>query len=293
MRELWILGGFFLVVMAETGCAGYLMLFRGQVEKNSESPLMGTLRRIGRATPVRRGESDRLSQRLSLAGYREASAAAIYSGIRMASAALFGLVMFGIVVCYGQSLYRAVLAALCAALVGSMLPDRMLSRLIRRRAEKLRAGLPTALDLLVLSLEAGQSLDAALVEASRELRRPFPELNAELTLVEREILASTSRAEAFRNLAKRNQEIEIRRVAQVFIDGDRFGTSLAPALRTHVHYLRLRMRQKAREAARKVGVKLIFPLFFLIFPALLLVTLGPAVLQVVTQLGPMLTNAVP
>src|SRR5579864_9752315 len=98
MRELWILGGFFLVVLAATGCAGYLMLFRGQAEKNGESPLMGTLRRIGGAAPVRRGESDRLSQRLSLAGYREASAAAIYSGIRMAAAALLGLVMFGTVI---------------------------------------------------------------------------------------------------------------------------------------------------------------------------------------------------
>src|SRR5690348_8849667 len=107
MRELWILGGFFLAVLAGTGCLGYLMLFRGQVEGNGESPLVGTLRRIGRATPVRRGESDRLSQRLSLAGYREAAAAAIYSGIRMASAGLLGLVMFGAVTYHAQSLYRA------------------------------------------------------------------------------------------------------------------------------------------------------------------------------------------
>ena len=118
-------------------------------------------------------------------------------------------------------------------------------------------------------------------------------MSAELTLVQREILASKSRGEAYRNLANRNEEIEIRRFAQVLVETDRFGTSLAPTLRAHSHYLKLRLRQKAREAARKVGVKLVFPLFFLIFPAVLLVTLGPAVLQVVSQLAPMLANAVP
>ena len=93
--------------------------------------------------------------------------------------------------------------------------------------------------------------------------------------------------------ATRNDEIELRRLAQVFIDSDRFGTSLAPALRTHTHYLRLRIRQKALEAARKVAVKLVFPVFFLIFPAMLLVTLGPAVLQIMSQLVPMLLGATP
>jgi tight adherence protein C len=169
----------------------------------------------------------------------------------------------------------------------------LLSRSIRRRSERLRAGLPMALDLLVLALEAGQSLDAALTESSRQLREPFPELNAELMLVQLEIFAGKTRAEAFKNLALRSDEVEVRRLAQVFIDSDRFGTSLAPALRTHVHYLRWRMRQRAGEKTRTVGVKLIFPLFFLIFPALLLVTLGPAVLQVMFELRPMLANAVP
>lgn len=142
-------------------------------------------------------------------------------------------------------------------------------------------------------MKPANPLDAAFQQTARELRSPFPDLNAELTVVLHEISAGKSRAEAFRNLAKRNDEIEIRRLAQVFIDSDRFGTSLAPALRAHTHYLRLRMRQTAREAARKVAEKLVFPVFFLIFPAMLLVTLGPAVLQIVSQLGPMLLNSVP
>ncbi|HKW98762.1 MAG TPA: type II secretion system F family protein [Bryobacteraceae bacterium] len=292
MHALLIFGGFFLVVMAATGLLGYAVVYRERAG-DGENTFLRTLGRIGGATPVRAEESGRLRERLSFAGYRQASATTVYSGTRVALAASMALVLLLTVAIHAGSLYRALLAGICAALVGFMLPDRVLDRHIRLRGEKLRAGLPTALDLLVLCLEAGQSLDAALIETSLELKQPFPELHDELSLVQKDIFASQSRAEAFRNLAKRNRETEIRRLAQVLIDGDRFGTSLAPALRTHVRYLRLRMRQKAREAARKVGVKLIFPLFFLIFPALLLVTLGPAVLQVISQLAPMLTSAAP
>jgi tight adherence protein C len=292
MREFCILAGFFLSVMMGTGLVGYAALFRRQTSEDG-SPLMDTLGRIGRAAPVRPQESDRLQMRLGLAGYRSPGAAPVYSGIRVASAGFIALIVFGIALSRAQSLYPAVLAAFCAALVGFMLPQVVLNRRIRQRSDRLRAGLPTALDLMVLGLEAGQSLDAAFHETTRELRAPFPDLYAELSLVQYEVSAGKSRADAFRNLAKRNQETEIRRLAQVLIDSDRFGTSLAPALRTHVHYLRLRMRQRAREAARKVAVKLIFPVFFLIFPSVLLVTLGPAVLQIVSQIGPMLTGGVP
>jgi tight adherence protein C len=132
-----------------------------------------------------------------------------------------------------------------------------------------------------------------LIEASRQLRDPFPDLCAELSMVHIEVLASKSRAQALRNLASRNQEVEIRRLARILLDADRFGTSLAPTLRMHVHYLRMKMRQRAREAAQKVAVKMVFPLFFLIFPSILLVTLGPAVLQILSQLQPLLANAVP
>ena len=171
----------------------------------------------------------------------------------------------GIALYAGQTLYKTVLLLLCAALFGFALPTILLNRRIRLRSERLRAGLPMALDLLVLALEAGQSLDAALTETSRQLREPFPDLNAEVMMVQLKIFAGKTRAEAFKNLAQRNEEIEIRRLAQVFVDSDRFGTGLAPALRTHVHYLRWRMRQRVREKTRTVGVKLIFPLFFLIF----------------------------
>jgi tight adherence protein C len=292
MRELCILAGFFATVLMGTGLVGYAVLFRRQ-SAGGGSPLMETLGRIGRAAPVGARESGRLQMRLVRAGYRSLSAPPVYSGIRVASAALIALTLFAAALFNTRSLYSAVLAGLCGSLVGFILPQMVLNQWIRQRSERLRSGLPTALDLMVLGLEAGQSLDAAFQETTRELRLSFPDLNVELTLVLREISAGKSRADAFRNLAKRNDEIELRRLAQVFIDSDRFGTSLAPALRTHTHYLRVRMRQQAREAARKVAVKLVFPVFFLIFPAMLLVTLGPAVLQIVSQLGPMLLGAAP
>jgi tight adherence protein C len=291
MREICILAGFFLVVMATTCAAGYSVLFKDEKEEG-ENRLMETLRRIGTMAPLRPKESDRLRKRLVLAGYHSRSATTIFTGIRLAAAAALSLLVAGIALYAGQTLYKTVLLALCAALFGFALPTILLSRYIGRRSQRLRAGLPMALDLLVLALEAGQSLDAALTETSRQLREPFPDLNAEVMLVQLEIFAGKTRAEAFKNLALRSEEIEVRRLAQVFIDSDRFGTGLAPALRTHVHYLRWRMRQTAREKTRKVGVKLIFPLFFLIFPALLLVTLGPAILQVMFELRPLLANAV-
>jgi tight adherence protein C len=99
-----------------------------------------------------------------------------------------------------------------------------------------------------------------------------------------DLRTSTSRADSLRALADRNGEPELKKLSSLFIDTDRFGTSLAPALRNHARYLRIRLRQQAQEAARKVGVKLIFPVFFLIFPSVILVTLGPAVMLIMTQM---------
>jgi tight adherence protein C len=285
MAPIVILASLFLLVMGSIVLAGYAVLVRGRATNENASPLMDTLRRIGRAAPVRRKEADRLRQQLSMAGY-QSPAAEPYVGIRVASAAIMGLAALGITTFQEAAFSRRALAAMCAAIIGYMLPHQILNARIRRRSEKLREGLPAALDLMVLGLEAGQSLDAAFIETSRQLRDPFPELCAEFSMVQLEILASKSRAQALRNLASRNQEVEVRRLARVLLDADRFGTSLAPTLRMHVHYLRIRMRQKASEAARKVAVKMVFPLFFLIFPSILLVTLGPAVLQVLSQLRP-------
>ena len=171
-----------------------------------------------------------------------------------------------------------------------MLPDRVLERIAARRVNQLRRGLPAAIDLMVLAVEAGQSLDAAILEASRGLRVTHPALASEFTQLHLELRANPSRVEALQNFATRGRDLELRKFTNLLIDTDRFGTSLGPALRTHARYLRTRFRQNAQERARKVGVKLIFPVFFLIFPSVILVTLGPAVILLYGQLQALLAQ---
>jgi tight adherence protein C len=154
----------------------------------------------------------------------------------------------------------------------------------------LRRGLPAALDLMVLAVEAGQGLDAAILDTSRGLRGTHPDLAAEFTQLQLELKANTTRAESLRNLEARSHDIEIRKFVNLLIDTDRFGTSLGPALKTHARYMRIRFRQLAQEKARKVGVKLIFPVFFLIFPSVILVTLGPAVILIFQQMKDLLAQ---
>ena len=158
----------------------------------------------------------------------------------------------------------------------------------RARARRLRSAIPAALDLMVLGMEAGQSLDQSIADASRGLKRTNPDLSGELAQLYLELKASNSRVDSFRSFGSRNKEPELRKLASLLIDSDRFGSTLAPALRSHAKYLRTRFRQQAQETARKVGVKLIFPVFFLIFPSVLLVTLGPACILMYSQLQKLL-----
>jgi tight adherence protein C len=222
------------------------------------------------------------------AGYRWTSAVSIFLGIKAASALLMG-----VAAAWGAMIGRsdagsAGVAAVCGAGFGYLMPDRILDRMVRRRVLQLRRALPAALDLMVLAIEAGQGLDAAILETSRGLRVSHPALASEFTQLQLELKANTTRTEALRNFATRSRDLEMRKFANLLIDTDRFGTSLGPALKTHARYLRIRFRQIAQERARKVGVKLIFPVFFLIFPSVILVTLGPAVLLLMTQMKSLL-----
>ncbi len=197
--------------------------------------------------------------------------------------------LFGIVaLLYDGDPAATLLPMGCGLGLGFLIPDRILASRIRARGQRLRHGILSALDLVVLALEAGQSLDPAIADASRGLKRTHPELSAELAQLYLELRTGNSRADSFRSFGARNKEPELRKLANLLIDGDRFGTSLGPALRSHARYLRARFRQQAQEQARKVGVKLIFPVFFLIFPSVLLVTLGPACIMMYQQLKMML-----
>jgi len=151
-----------------------------------------------------------------------------------------------------------------------------------------RLSLPDALDLLVVSVEAGLGLDQAIQHVAHELQVSHRELSEDLSLVTLEMRAGKRRADALRNFAERTGESEIRKLIAILIQSDRFGTSMGESLRTHSDFLRTRRRQEAEERAGKVGVKLVFPIFFFILPSMLCVAAGPGILQIVKYLFPMM-----
>ena len=248
--------------------------------------LRETVARVGQAIPQKPKKLSRIEKQLEYAGYHNPNSINTFNGIKAASACTFALVSAVAGFLFDFQMVEMLIIGMAG--IGYVVPERVLEWRVYKRARSLRSGLPAALDLVILSIEAGQSMDSALMEAGRELQQGFPEIAQEFAWVQMELNAYVGRTEAFQNLALRNSEPEIKRLSQVLVDCDRFGTGMAGALRSHVKFLRIRMRQQAREAARKVGVKLVFPVFFLIFPSVLLVTMGPAVLQLTSQLSVLL-----
>ncbi len=281
----------FCAVMAGTVAAGYFLVLRPEEEaqpvvyapdgeQGATQALAAMLRTIGLALPGTTKPDESLRKRLIRAGYRSPDSVAVFNGITYAAATFLGMAAGCYAVLIQRGLTAAILPALCAFGLGYLIPGRILKMRVKRRMQRVVSGLPTAMDLLVLSAEAGQALDQSIFDAGREIRRPYPELSEELSAVHLGLRASRSREEVFREFAERNNDPEVRKLANIFIDSDRFGSALGPTLRTHARYLRIRRRQSAQETARKVTVKLVFPVFFLIFPAVLLVTLGPAAMQI-------------
>jgi tight adherence protein C len=290
--EIAILAALFSTVLAGAAGAGYVFVIAPSTERRDplderKQGIARALQLIGEAVPPPEIRIDPVRKRLIAAGYRWPAALSIYTGISYAMALLLALVAAWWSFLSQENWFAMLLAAVSAGALGFMLPDRILYWKVRERSSRIREGLPVALDLLVLGVEAGQTLDVALGDTSRELRFAFPELSRELGTVSLELRSPTEREQVFRDLGTRNAEPDLRKISTLFIDADRFGTSLGPALRTHARYLRTRRRQLAQEHARKIGVKLIFPVFFLIFPCVLLVTVGPAVLHILTSLREM------
>jgi tight adherence protein C len=172
------------------------------------------------------------------------------------------------------------LAALCAG-VGLMLPDAWLSIAASGRKTKLRHGLPDTLDLLVVSVESGLALDAALKRVGEEMATVHPELSDELRIATMETQMGIPRNESLENLSRRAGVEEVRSLVSVVIQAEKFGTSIAKALRNQADALRVKRRQAAEERAQKTAVKLMIPLVLFIFPAMGVVLAGPAVINVI------------
>lgn len=255
--------------------------------QHKPSLLLRRVQDIGRRAPVSPQDAQTARRRLVAAGYRAESAVAMLYGIKLLLAIVLGVAMLICRHAVANPVLRIV-APLAAAGAGWMLPGFLLERRVARRQDRLRLALPDALDLMVVSVEAGLGLDQAIMNVGRELSMAHPELSEELSLVNLEIRAGKRRGEALRNLGQRSGESELRKLTNILIQSDRFGTSMAEALRTHSDFMRVRRRQQAEERAAKVGVKLVFPIFFFILPSMLVVAAGPGLLQVFKYLFPMM-----
>lgn len=253
-----------------------------------QSVLARQLQAIGQHAPVSPQEAQTTRRTLISAGYRAESAVAVLYGIKVILAIVLAILSIAFRDRITVNPVLRIVLPVAATVAGYWIPGFLLERKVTKRQEKLRLSLPDGLDLMVVSVEAGLGLDQAIQNVGRELVVAHPELSDELSLVTLEMRAGKRRAEALRNLAQRTGETELRKLTAILIQSDRFGTSMAEALRTHSEFMRVRRRQEAEERAAKVGVKLVFPIFFFILPSILVVAAGPGILQVFKYLFPLM-----
>jgi tight adherence protein C len=238
------------------------------------------VKRFQQLVPKSPKDMTRLRRRLATAGYRTLTAAVVYGSAE----ALLPFVTGGAaLVFFGFSRWYF---ALMGAAFGFVLPSVWLGRQTALRQKQIRNGLPDALDLMIVCIEAGSSIDQAILKTSDDLDIAYPALADELRLVTTEMRAGKPRLEAFKNFSSRTKVDEVRSLVAMLIQTDRFGTSIAQALRTHAEVSRTKRRQAAEERAGKIGVKLVFPLVFCLFPALYVAILGPAVIEYVKLFKP-------
>jgi tight adherence protein C len=244
--------------------------------------LSSTFKRMGRVAPQSPSEMGKLQRRLVAAGFRNNEALIVFLGVRVACAAVAFAVLATPIF-----LRPNIVLAFGAAGLGYLLPNIVLARMEKRRQHRIRLSLPDALDLLVVSVEAGLGLDQAIQRVGEELVFAHPELCEELRLINFELRAGKARTEALHNLGERTGVDDVISLVAMLVQTDKFGTSVAQSLRVHSDTLRTKRRQRAEEAAAKTGVKMVFPLVLCIFPAIWVVTLGPAAIKIVQVLVPL------
>jgi tight adherence protein C len=247
--------------------------------------LQTVLQAIGGQADIDDERTSATRRMLQRAGLRDSAAPAIYYAARTLCAATLGVVAFVASGALALDVRETPLIGAFAAAVGWLLPSLYLRLRVKRRQEDIRRALPDALDLLVVCVEAGLGLNQALVRVSDEVDRLSAAMSDELTVVNLELRAGAPRADALRNLSKRTGVTDVQSLVGMLIQTDRFGTSVARGLRVHSNSLRTKRRQRAEEAAAKTSIKMLFPLAFFIFPALLVIILGPAIFHLGQMFG--------
>ena len=236
---------------------------------------------IGKLVPTATKRASRAQLMMLRAGYRSPEAVQAIEGMRL----LLPVILLALVLFTGMYRYNAFAIILFAVVLGFVIPEAWLLWRIQVRQHHIRQGLPDGLDLLVICVEVGLGLDQALLRVSQELRIVHPELSEELQMVNLEMRVGKTRLEALRELARRTGLEEVKALVAMLIQTERFGTSVAQSLRVHSDDLRTRRRQRAEELSAKTTVKMVLPLVFFVFPALMLVTIGPAVITLIRELG--------
>jgi tight adherence protein C len=266
------------------------------MEGHESSPVHPSLvfhdivKRLGALVPASPKDVTVMQRRLIRAGYRNPNALKILYGAKLVFAVLLP-VMVGTAVLNSSTdqtnKFGAILASLAVGFFG---PNEYVRMAAKRRQKQIHRGLANSLDLLVVCVESGLGLDQAILQVAKELEHAHPEISEEFAIVNLELKAGKRRAEALRNLADRTGVEDLKKLVAVLIQADRFGTGVAQSLRAHSDYMRVQARQIAEEKAAKLGVKLVFPIFFCILPSLFVVTVGPVVMRIIRELLPMMNN---
>lgn len=249
----------------------------GSAVQQAKSSIGNLMESVENLMPRSDKEVSIVVQRLTRAGYRNESAVKVFYGCKLVTP----LVLSAIALLSGVASWAPFFVYLLTLGGGFLAPDFWLGKKIKKRQKKLTRGLPDVLDLLVICMEAGLSLDQATARTAQELKSSQPELCDELNIVVLEQHAGRGRADAWRNMAERTAVESVRNLVSMLVQTEQFGTSIAKVLRVHSDSLRTQRVQMIEEMASKTSVKLVFPLVLFIFPALFLVTLGPAAIVMV------------
>lgn len=268
----------------------------GGIEHTEQMPthpslaLHDLIKKLGNIIPQSPKDVTVMQRRLIRAGIRNEGALRILYGAKAALGVTLPLVTAAVVTSSSWDSGNKFATILAATAIGFFGPNEYVRRMASKRQKEISKGLPNALDLLVVCVESGLGLDQAIMQVSKELEHAHPEISEEFGLVNLELKAGKRRVEALRNLAERTGVDDLKKLVAVLIQADRFGTGVAQSLRAHADFMRIQARQVAEEKAAKLGVKLIFPIFFCILPSLFVVTVGPVAMKIIRELIPMMNN---
>ena len=240
---------------------------------------------LNRIVPISAIEAEKLQKQLMQAGYRASDAPMAFHAIQVSLVVAIPSIVMTLYFILGGNLNRYLIWGLLGSAIGFYLPKRVLKSKIASRQQRITWGLADTLDLMVVAVEAGLGLNAALNRVAEELKMTHPDLHEELELVNLEIRVGRAREEALRNLAERTGVDDIRSFVALLVQADRYGSSIARAVRVFSDSLRTKRRQRAEQASQKAALKLIFPLTAFLFPVIIIVILAPAAINLIDLFG--------